>query len=129
MMGFTTLQRGEHFVEADRAVAILVHLAEDAVCLSGIGSAGAERVLEFRFAELAVAVGVDLSEQVLEKVGFAGRRGGRAARGMALRRQQCAHGGRRYLRMAAATGRRWCAWSGRAGAGEIERVARILAGG
>ena len=37
------------------------------VGLRGVGSAGAERVLEFRFAELAVAVGVLLGERIIGK--------------------------------------------------------------
>jgi hypothetical protein len=60
------LQGGLHFIQADAAVAIRIELAEDIVGLRGIGSTGAERAFEFRFADLAVAIGVDLREQVLE---------------------------------------------------------------
>ena len=54
----TALQRRRHFVEADRPVAILVQLAEHGVGLRDIGAAGAKGVFEFRFADLAVVVGV-----------------------------------------------------------------------
>ena len=70
------LQRRHHFVEADRAVAILVHLAEDVVGLRGIGAAGVEAVFKFRLADLAVAIGIELREQILQGIGLAGRCGG-----------------------------------------------------
>src|SRR5882724_3687633 len=91
------LQRGLHFIQADAAVAILVELAEDIVGLSGVGSTGAERAFEFRLGDLPVTIGVDLREQILQRVGWAGRR--RAGRPrLALRCDQRAHGLRRYLR-------------------------------
>ena len=58
------LQRRCHFVEADGFAAILVQLAEHVVGLRKVGSAGAKGVFKFRFADLAVAVGVELREQV-----------------------------------------------------------------
>src|SRR6202022_345164 len=125
----TALQRRRHFVEADRTVAVLAHLAEHVVGLRDIGAAGAERVLEFGFAELAVAVGIDLREQVFQRGGFAGGGCGCGSRCLALRRQQRAHRRRRYLRPTAGTGSWRRAWSGRGGAGEIERVGRVLAPG
>ena len=78
MMVVTTLalQRRRHFVEADRAVAVLVHFAEHVVGLGGVGAAGAEAVFKFRLADLAVAIGIELREQILQGVGLAGRCGG-----------------------------------------------------
>src|SRR6267142_2393434 len=70
------LQRRCHFVEADRTVAILVQLAEHVVGLRGVGAAGAEAVFKFRFADLAVAIGIELREQILQGIGLAGRCGG-----------------------------------------------------
>ena len=70
------LQRRRHFIEADRAIAILVQLAEHVVGLRGVGAAGAEAVFKFRFGDLAVAIGIELREQILQGVGLAGRCGG-----------------------------------------------------
>ena len=70
------LQRRRHFVEADRTVAILVHLAEHVVGLRGVGAAGAEAVFKFRYADLTVAIAIELREQILQGVGRAGRCGG-----------------------------------------------------
>ena len=67
VMALAALQRRRQFLEADRAVAVLVELAEHAVGLRQIGAAGAERLFEFRLADLAVAVAVDLREQILQR--------------------------------------------------------------
>ena len=69
VMAARALQRLFHLIEADIAVAVLVELAEDIVGLSNIRSAGAERVLEFRLADLPVAIGIDLREQILQRIG------------------------------------------------------------
>jgi len=68
-----SLQRRRHFVEADAAVAILIQFAEYIVGLRDVGAAGAKRVFKFGFAELTVAIGIDLREQVLQRVRLAGR--------------------------------------------------------
>ena len=68
MAALAALQRRRHLVEADRAVAIGVELAEHVVGLREVGAAGAERVFEFGLADLAVAIGIDLREQVLQRV-------------------------------------------------------------
>ena len=47
VMALAALQRRRQFLEADRAVAVLVELAEHAVGLREIGAAGAERLFEF----------------------------------------------------------------------------------
>ena len=60
-----SLQRGGQFVEADRTVAVLVELAEDVIGLREVGPTGAKRAFKFRFADLAVAIGIELREQVL----------------------------------------------------------------
>src|SRR5262245_22083980 len=101
MMALAALQRRPQFLQAHRAVAVLVELAEYAVSLRQVGAAGAERVFEFRFGDLAVTVGVDLREQVLQRLGAALGCRGRSRRGLALRVQQRAHGLRRYLRTGA----------------------------
>src|SRR5258705_13936950 len=59
------LQRRRHFVEADRAAAVLVQLRQDVVGLREVGAAGAERVSKFRYADLAVIISIELREQVL----------------------------------------------------------------
>ena len=69
MMPACALQRGFHFIQADAAVAILVQLGEDIIGLRDIRSTRAERVLEFGLADLAVAIGIDLREQILQCVG------------------------------------------------------------
>src|SRR5260370_33060423 len=69
----SALQRRRQFVEADRTVAVLVELAEDVVGLREVGSAGAKCIFEFRFTDLAVTVGIELREQVFQRVGLAGR--------------------------------------------------------
>ena len=103
VMALAALQRRRQLLEADRAVAVLVELAEHAVGLREIGAAGAERLFEFRLGDLAVAVAIDLREQVLQRGGAAlGSRGRRSRRGLALCVEQRAHGLRRYLRTAAA---------------------------
>src|SRR4051812_27713255 len=103
MVLLAALQRRRQLLEADRAAAVLVELAEHAVGLRQIGAAGAERLFEFRFGDLAVAVAVDLREQILQRAGAAlGCRGRRPCRGLALCVEQRAHGLRRYLRTAAA---------------------------
>src|SRR5882757_1001671 len=121
------LQSLGHFVEADRAVAVLVELGEYVVGRLEIGAAGAERVLEFGFGDLAVAIGVDLREQVLHRVGGAGgrRRRGRSRRGLALGLDQRTHDLRRYLRTAAAGTR---ARSGRS-LGAAARLFERIGGG
>ena len=90
-----SLQRRGHFVKADFAIAIGVHLAEHIVRVRDIGSTGAERVFEFGFRDLAVAVGVEFGEQVFQRIGAAGR-GRRSCRRrrLTLRRQQRGHGDR-----------------------------------
>ena len=60
-----SLQRGRQFGEADRTIAVLVELAEDVIGLREVGSTGTKRTFEFRFADLAVAIGIELREQVL----------------------------------------------------------------
>ena len=68
------LQRRRHFFEADRLAAILVQLAENVVGLRDIAAAGAKRGFKFRFADLSVAIGVELREQMLQRVRAADRR-------------------------------------------------------
>ena len=48
VMALAALQRRRHLIEADRAVAVLVELAEHVVGLREVGAAGAERLFEFR---------------------------------------------------------------------------------
>ena len=62
----SSLERRRQFAEADPTVARGIQLVEDVVGLRDIGSTGAKGVFEFRFGDLAVAVGVDLREQVLQ---------------------------------------------------------------
>ena len=78
-------------------------------------------------ADLAVAIGVDLREQILaaRPTGWSARKMWR--RRLALRRQQRAHGGRRYLRTAAGIGGRSRVSRSRGAAGDFERVGRSLA--
>jgi hypothetical protein len=61
-----SLERRRQFAEADRTVAIGIQLIEDVVGLREVGSAGAKGVFEFRFGDLAVAIGIDLREQILQ---------------------------------------------------------------
>ncbi len=61
-----SLQGGSQFGQADRAVAIAVELAEHIVGLREVGAACAECVFKFRFGNLAIAIAVDLREQVLQ---------------------------------------------------------------
>ena len=56
-------QCGRQFLEAHRAVAVLVELAEHPVGIFEIGAAGAERLFEFRFGDLAVTIAIDLRDQ------------------------------------------------------------------
>lgn len=63
------LQRRRHLVEAHRTVAVGIQFAEHVVGLRHIGAAGAERALEFGFADRAIAVAVNLREQILQRVG------------------------------------------------------------
>ena len=72
-------QRRGHLVESDRAVAALVQLAENSIGRREIGSTGAKRVLEFRFADLAIAIGIERRKQILESIGPAGWRRSRAS--------------------------------------------------
>src|SRR5689334_11844977 len=102
-MALATLQRRRQFLEVDRAVTVLVELAEHAVGLRQVGATGAERLFEFRLADLAVAI--DLPEQILQRGGAAlGCRGRRPRRRLALCVEQCAHGFRRNLRTAGTAG-------------------------
>src|SRR6266850_7397386 len=129
-MLLAALQRRRQFLEADRAVAVLVELAEHAVGLLEIGATGAERGFEFFLADLAVTVAVDLPEQVLQRGGAAlGGRGRRPRRGLALGVEQRTHGLRRYLRTAAAgSGTRARADRSRRSRGhQIERARGVLA--
>jgi hypothetical protein len=59
-------ERRRQFAEADRTVAIGIQFVEDVVGLRDIGSPRAKGVFEFRFGNLAVAIAVDLGEQVLQ---------------------------------------------------------------
>ena len=67
------LERRRHFAEIDRAVAIAIELVEDVVGLREVGPTGAEGVFEFRFGDLAIAIAIDLREQVLQRARLAGR--------------------------------------------------------
>ena len=126
VMALAALQRRGHFVEADRAVAVLVELGKHIVGLREVGAAGAERAFKFVLGDLAVAVAVDLREQVLQRVRSALAAGCRRARRLALRIEQRAHGLRRYLRAAAARSRvRAGRGRGRRGQ-EVERAFGIL---
>jgi hypothetical protein len=60
------LQRRRQLIRADRTVAIGIELAEYIVGRGSIGATGAKRVFEFGFADLAIAIGIDLREQVLQ---------------------------------------------------------------
>ena len=60
------LERRRQFAEADRTVAIGIQFVEDVVGLREVGSPGPKGVFEFRFGNLAVAIGIDLREQVLQ---------------------------------------------------------------
>jgi hypothetical protein len=62
----SSLERRRQFAEADRTVAIGIQLFEDVVGLREVGSTSAKSVFEFRFGDLAVAVGIDLREQILQ---------------------------------------------------------------
>src|SRR5258708_1268729 len=96
-------QRRRHLVEADRAVAILVELAEHVVGLREVGAAGAQRIFEFRLADLAITIGVELRKQVLQRIGPAGW--GRGTRRLTLRGEQRGHGRRRYAAARRTSGR------------------------
>ena len=72
MVMLAALQRRRQFLEVDRAVAVLVELAKDIVGLREIGAAGAERALELVLGDLAVAIGIDLREQVFQRIRRAG---------------------------------------------------------
>src|SRR4029079_14813298 len=104
VMALAPLQRRRQLLQADRAVAVLVELAEHAVGLRDIGATRAERLFEFRLGDLAVAVAVDLPEQILPRVRAARGRRRRTRRRLALRIEQRVHGFRRY-RCTAATAR------------------------
>src|SRR5262245_34151529 len=101
----SALQRGRQLVERHGAIAILVELAEDVIGLRSVGSAGAERILELVLGDLAVTVGIDLREQIFQRILAARRLEGRSR--LALRRQERTHGFRRNMRTAA--GRKACA--------------------
>src|SRR5262245_62134152 len=79
-----------------------VELAKDVIGLREIGAAGAERILELALGDLAVAISVDLREQIFQRILATRRLEGRS--GLALRREQGAHGFRRNLRTAAGGG-------------------------
>ena len=81
----------------------LSSLQNTSSALSRIGAAGAKRGLEFRFGELAVAIAIDLREQVLQRIRAARRTPRSPGPGLALRSEQRAHGCRRDLRTLAAT--------------------------
>ena len=61
-------QGGGQFAEIDVAVFRLVEFGENIIRLLDVGAAGAERILEFGFADLAVAIGVQLRKQILEGI-------------------------------------------------------------
>ena len=60
------LERRRQFAEADRTVAVGIQLVEDVVGLRDVGSTGTKGIFEFRFGDLAVAIGIDLREQILQ---------------------------------------------------------------
>src|ERR687896_1714128 len=97
MMALVGPERRCQFLDADRAVAVLIEFSEHAIGLPNVGAARAKRLFEFRLADLAVTVAVDLPEQVLQR-GVAGLGRPRSSRGLALRVKQRAHGFRRYRR-------------------------------